>query len=105
LFAGCGRRAAEVCFFLTGQFYGTAEWVRHREAPDNPNPDDNTLRDRVASTLLSPVDGPVISVSGHEFELSVTEAHPREGARASAEPALIDDRLRVGSRKQICKRI
>jgi hypothetical protein len=98
-------RSGRYLRYLSGQFRGVARPVRHRKSPDNPNPDDNTLRDRVASTLLSPVDGPVISVSGHEFELSVTEAHPREGARASAEPALIDDRLRVGSRKQICKRI
>jgi hypothetical protein len=38
--------------YLEGEAYGAVEETIHLHAPDNPNPDDVTLRDRVESELF-----------------------------------------------------
>ena len=43
-----GKRAR----YLRGEAYGVAERTVHLHPPDNPEPDDNTLKDRVESILF-----------------------------------------------------
>jgi hypothetical protein len=65
---------------LNGKFYGAATRSRHRDAPCNPAPDDNTLRDRVESQLFRDRSVPKrnikINVSEGVVELRGQVAHP-----------------------------
>jgi hypothetical protein len=83
LVATCRRtiwRSARYLRFLSGQFHGVAQRVRHLEAPDNPNPDDNTLRDQVQSQLFRDWSVPKgsinINVAEGVVELRGQVAHP-----------------------------
>jgi hypothetical protein len=73
-------RSGRYLRFLNGQLYGIAEWVRRLEAPDNPNPDDNTLCDRVRSELFRDWSVPKrninINVAEGVVELRGQVAHP-----------------------------
>jgi osmotically-inducible protein OsmY len=47
-----GNRSEKLARFAGGQAYGVVQETVHLRPKDNPNPDDNTLRDRVESELF-----------------------------------------------------
>jgi hypothetical protein len=75
-------RSGRYLRYLSGQFRGVARPVRHRKSPDNPNPDDNTLRDRVASMLFRtwtvPKGSISINVAEGVVELRGQVMHPHD---------------------------
>lgn len=46
------HRSVRYAHFAAGRGHGLAEHALHLSYPDNPDPDDNTLRDRITSELF-----------------------------------------------------